>query len=69
MAILFLRKGAGSWVIPTALSVVAIKQFTVCNRSDASEKRIQLGVEMLLDRACVGAGWNSLTLESRHVSA
>jgi hypothetical protein len=51
--------GAGSWVIPTAFSIVAIKQFTVCNRSEASEKRIQLGVEMLLDRACVGGGWNS----------
>ena len=51
--------GAGSWVIPTAFSVVAVKQFTVCNRSEASEKRIRLGVEMLLDRACVGGGWNS----------
>jgi hypothetical protein len=51
--------GAGSWVIPTAFSVVAIKQFTACNRSEASERRIRLGVEMLLDRACVGGGWNS----------
>ena len=51
--------GSASWVIPTAFSVIAIKQFTVCNRSDASEKRIRLGVEMLLDRACVGGGWNS----------
>jgi hypothetical protein len=51
--------GAGSWVIPTAFSLVAIKQFTVCNRSEASEKRIRLGVEMLLDRACMGGGWNS----------
>ena len=51
--------GAGSWVVPTAFSVVAIKQFTVCNRSEASENRIRLGVEMLLDRACVGGGWNS----------
>jgi hypothetical protein len=51
--------GAGSWVIPTAFSVVAIKQFTVCNRSEASEERIRLGVEMLLDRACIGGGWNS----------
>ena len=48
--------GAGSWVIPTAFSIVAIKQFTVCNRSDASDNRIRLGVEMLLDRACVGGG-------------
>jgi Prenyltransferase and squalene oxidase repeat len=51
--------GAGSWVIPTAFSVIAIKQFTVCNRSEESDKRIQLGVEMLFDRACVGGGWNS----------
>ena len=51
--------GAGSWVIPTAFSVVAIKQFTVCNRSEASEERIRLGVQMLLDRACIGGGWNA----------
>ncbi len=51
--------GSASWVIPTAFSVVAIKQCTVCNRSVASEKRIHLGVEMLLDRVCVGGGWNS----------
>src|SRR5580692_3750538 len=51
--------GSASWVIPTAFSIIAIKQFTVCNRSEASEKRIHLGVDMLLDRACVGGGWNS----------
>ena len=51
--------GSASWVIPTAFSVIAIKQFTACNRSAASEERIHLGVEMLLDRACVGGGWNS----------
>ena len=51
--------GSASWVIPTAFSIIAIKQFTVCNRSEASEKRIHLGVEMLLDRACVDGGWNS----------
>src|ERR1700730_16364092 len=50
---------SASWVIPTAFSIIAIKQFTVCNRSESSEKRIHLGVEMLLDRACVGGGWNS----------
>ncbi len=50
---------SASWVIPTAFSIVAIKQFTVCNRSEASENRIHLGVEMLLDRACVDGGWNS----------
>ena len=51
--------GAGSWVIPTAFSVVAIKQYTVCDRRDVAEARIRLGVEMLFDRACVGGGWNS----------
>jgi hypothetical protein len=51
--------GTCSWVIPTAFSVIAIKQFTVCNRSAASERRIHLGVEMLFDRACVGGGWNA----------
>jgi hypothetical protein len=51
--------GSASWVIPTAFSIIAIEQFTVCNRSEESEKRIHLGVEMLLDRACVDGGWNS----------
>ena len=51
--------GTASWVIPTALSIVALKQYTVCNRLEASEKRIRLGVEMLLDRVCVAGGWNS----------
>jgi hypothetical protein len=51
--------GAGSWVIPTAFSVIAIKQYTVCARREASEVRIRLGVEMLFDRACVEGGWNS----------
>ena len=51
--------GSASWVIPTAFSIIAIEQFTVCNRSEKSEKRSHLGVEMLLDRACADGGWNS----------
>jgi hypothetical protein len=51
--------GAGSWVIPTAFAVLAIKQYTICVRRDVAEARIRLGVGMLLDRACVDAGWNS----------
>ena len=51
--------GSASWVIPTAFSVVAIKQFTACSRSELSERRIRRGVDMLLDRVCVGGGWNS----------
>jgi hypothetical protein len=52
--------GSASWVIPTAFSIIAIKQFMVCNRSEESEKRIRLGVEMLLDRACVHGGWRHI---------
>ena len=51
--------GSASWVIPTAFSIIAIKQFTVCNHAEESAKRIHFGVEMLLDRACVDGGWNS----------
>lgn len=51
--------GSASWVIPTAFGVIAVKQFTACNRTEATERRIRLGVDMLLDRVCVGGGWNS----------
>lgn len=51
--------GSASWVIPTAFSIIAIKQFTACNRTDATERRIHLGADMLLNRVCVGGGWNS----------
>ena len=51
--------GTNSWVIPTAFSVVAIKQFTACRTSDLLERRIRTGVDMLLDRACAGGGWNA----------
>ena len=51
--------GSASWVIPTAFSVIAVKQFTACSPTEISERRIRLGVDMLLDRVCVGGGWNS----------
>ena len=51
--------GSASWVIPTAFSIIAIKQFTACSRSEISERRIRLGVGMLLDRVCLGGAWNS----------
>lgn len=51
--------GACSWVIPTGLMMVALKQFVYCKpRVDAS-KRLHLGAQMLLDRACPGGGWNA----------
>ena len=51
--------GASSWVIPTALALVALKQFVSCTPSEIARQRIRTGVEMLFDRACVGGGWNA----------
>ena len=51
--------GACSWVIPTALSIIALKQAFVCCKTDQVSFRIRRGVEMLLDRACPGGGWNA----------
>jgi hypothetical protein len=51
--------GANSWVIPTAFTLVALKQFTACARSTLADGRIRTGIDMLLDRACLGGGWNA----------
>ena len=68
-------RGTISWVIPTAFAVIALKQFSACTRSDVADRRIRTGVEMLVDRACVGGGWNTGiraaygTLVTPHVEA
>jgi hypothetical protein len=51
--------GANSWVIPTAFSLIVLKQSSACNPTDAASARIRTGVAMLLDRVCVGGGWNA----------
>lgn len=52
-------EGACSWVIPTGLMMVSLKQYIYCKpRADASA-RIHLAAQMLLDRACRGGGWNA----------
>ena len=51
--------GTVSWVIPTALSVIALKQSARCCRTERIVNRIQLGTEMLRDRACPQGGWNA----------
>jgi len=51
--------GTCSWVIPTALSIIALKQAFVCCKPDRVNFRIRRGEEMLLDRACPGGGWNA----------
>jgi len=51
--------GTCSWVIPTALSIIALRQAFVCCKPDQVKFRIRRGTEMLLDRACPGGGWNA----------
>ena len=53
--------GTTSWVIPTAFSVIALRQIRNygINRTAAVIDRIEMGVSMLLDRVCPGGGWNA----------
>ena len=44
--------GTVSWVIPTAFSLIALKQSSSFGGTDPIVNRIQLGKEMLRDRAC-----------------
>jgi hypothetical protein len=45
-----------SWVVPTALAVVALE---LAPPTTESRRRIALGKAMLLDRMCNGGGWNA----------
>ena len=50
-----------SWVAPTSMALITLgrakRQGLICG--SAVEKRLRLGAEMLLDRACPGGGWNA----------
>jgi hypothetical protein len=48
-----------SWVIPTALSIIALKQLGSCCWTEQVTDRIQLGTKMLRDRVCPQGGWNA----------
>ena len=50
-----------SWVIPTAFTVIALRQIhrRGIKRTAAVTERIDLGIQMLLDRMCPGGGWNA----------
>jgi hypothetical protein len=48
-----------SWVVPTAFSLLALKQSFVCCPSPEVRFRISRGVGMLLDRMCPDGGWNA----------
>ena len=51
--------GTVSWVIPTAFALIALKRFSTCCPTKRAADRIQLGTEMLYDRACPVGGWNA----------
>lgn len=49
-----------SWVVPTALAILALRQAPCsCGGLGDIPFRINLGIEMLMDRACRGGGWNA----------
>jgi len=50
-----------SWVVPTSMALIALERAKRQGliRGRELQKRLRLGVEMLLDRACPGGGWNA----------
>jgi hypothetical protein len=50
--------GSASWVIPTGLALIALKQRRACSDTSQLQSRVGVGVQMLLDRACPSGGWN-----------
>src|ERR1017187_3357277 len=54
------QSGQISWVVPTAFSILALNQLPCsCSGLEKVSFRVERGVEMLLDRACPGGGWNA----------
>jgi len=47
-----------SWVVPTAFAILALTQ-PGAESSEVSKRRVELGIQMLLDRRCPGGGWNA----------
>ena len=48
-----------SWVVPTAYSLLALREGFGTSPPDAVPFRIRRGVEMLYDRICPQGGWNA----------
>jgi hypothetical protein len=53
--------GTVSWVIPTAMALIALERGHPLNLVPSKEfkRRVDLGHAMLLDRMCPGGGWNA----------
>jgi hypothetical protein len=50
-----------SWVLPTSMALITLQRAKGRGLAGGKEveTRLRLGAEMLLDRACVGGGWNA----------
>ena len=49
-----------SWVVPTAFAILAFNQLPCsCGGFELARSRVDRGVQMLMDRACPGGGWNA----------
>jgi hypothetical protein len=49
-----------SWVVPTAFAILALRQLPCsCGGLEEIPIRVDRGIEMLMDRACPGGGWNA----------
>ena len=53
------QPNTASWVVPTAYSLLALRQSFPCCQTGRIADRTRLGVEMLFDRACPQGGWNA----------
>jgi len=45
--------------MPTALTIVSLKQWTNCKPEQRATDRAKIGIPMLLDRRCIEGGWNA----------
>jgi len=49
-----------SWVVPTSFAILALNQIPcTCGDFGHAANRVNLGIEMLIDRGCPGGGWNA----------
>lgn len=47
-----------SWVVPTAFAILALNQ-SEAESFEVSKRRVELGIQMLLDRCSPSGGWNA----------
>lgn len=49
-----------NWVVPTSFALLALNSMPcTCGELGQAAGRVNLGIDMLRDRACPGGGWNA----------